>query len=244
MNAEPKSTTARWASGGRWPCGKTSLASVSTPRESTRRVMAKTGPQRPGMTRPPGAKTGAANSCWKPRPPSRRTDMKLTNWLTLFFVAALVATLGSGCKHRNPGVTPLGEHGGVTGNGQNPNLGPGSGLNTTPGAETSTTGIPANSANAHEGWIPHPDQFQADTVYFDFDSAVVKPSEQSKLSAVADYLKSNGSDAVRIEGHCDERGTEEYNRSLGERRALALREALAGAGVDPSRVDTVSFGKD
>ncbi len=169
--------------------------------------------------------------------------MKLTNFLHLFLAGVLVAAVGTGCKHRKAGVTPLDQHGAVAGNDQNPSLGPGSGLGDKSGVDTST-GIPANSPNSHQGWIEHPEQFQADTVYFDFDSAVVKPSEQSKLSAVADYLKSNGSDAVRVEGHCDERGTEEYNRSLGERRALALREALASAGIEPSRVDTVSFGKD
>ncbi len=47
-----------------------------------------------------------------------------------------------------------------------------------------------------------------------------------------------------IEGNCDERGTEEYNRSLGERRALALREALSNAGIDPQRIRTISYGKD
>ena len=49
---------------------------------------------------------------------------------------------------------------------------------------------------------------------------------------------------MKIEGHCDERGTEEYNRALGERRALALREELARLGIDPGRVDTISYGKD
>jgi peptidoglycan-associated lipoprotein len=52
------------------------------------------------------------------------------------------------------------------------------------------------------------------------------------------------SDKLLIEGHCDERGTEEYNRALGERRALALREALAKAGVSPDRIRTISYGKD
>jgi len=57
-------------------------------------------------------------------------------------------------------------------------------------------------------------------------------------------LKANSLDAVEIDGHADERGTEGYNRSLGERRALALREELIRLGIDGSRVDTTSFGKD
>lgn len=87
-------------------------------------------------------------------------------------------------------------------------------------------------------------QFASDIVYFDFDSAVVKTSEKSKITAIAEYLKSNATAAVEVEGHCDERGTEEYNRSLGERRALAIREELAQAGVDPKRIFTISYGED
>ncbi len=57
-------------------------------------------------------------------------------------------------------------------------------------------------------------------------------------------MKKNPANALKIEGHCDERGTEEYNRSLGERRAFALREYLTNLGINPGLIDTVSFGKD
>ena len=85
----------------------------------------------------------------------------------------------------------------------------------------------------------------ADTVHFDFDSSVVKASEQGHVTAVAAYMKSASANlALLIEGYCDERGTEEYNRALGERRALALREALVQDGVPADRVTTRSFGSD
>jgi peptidoglycan-associated lipoprotein len=84
----------------------------------------------------------------------------------------------------------------------------------------------------------------ANTVHFDFDSSVVKKSEKSNVEAAASALKSDASAKLLIEGHCDERGTEEYNRSLGERRALALREAVAKLGVDPDRIRTISYGED
>jgi peptidoglycan-associated lipoprotein len=84
----------------------------------------------------------------------------------------------------------------------------------------------------------------ANTVHFAYDSAAVKKSEKANLQAVASALSADMTTKLLIEGHCDERGTEEYNRSLGERRALALREALAKLGVDPSRVRTISYGKD
>ena len=80
-------------------------------------------------------------------------------------------------------------------------------------------------------------------VLFEYDSARIKPSEVSKLDAVAAYMKSNPGKLV-IEGHCDERGTAEYNRALGERRAIAAREELVKLGVDSSRMSTISYGKD
>jgi peptidoglycan-associated lipoprotein len=85
---------------------------------------------------------------------------------------------------------------------------------------------------------------RAQSVYFAYDSAAINPSEQSKLQAVADYLKANAGKRVLIEGHCDERGTSEYNRALGERRALAAREALISLGVDGGSLQTISYGED
>ena len=97
---------------------------------------------------------------------------------------------------------------------------------------------------SHQGWHEDAQALKSETVLFDFDSSVIKSSEKPKVAAVADYLKSNSAAAVRVEGNCDERGTEEYNRSLGERRALAVREELARLGIDATRVDTISYGKD
>ena len=82
------------------------------------------------------------------------------------------------------------------------------------------------------------------TVHFAYDSAAVKKSEKANVQAVADELKRDPSTKLQIEGNCDERGTEEYNRSLGERRALAVRQALVKLGIDSSRVFTLSYGKD
>jgi peptidoglycan-associated lipoprotein len=82
------------------------------------------------------------------------------------------------------------------------------------------------------------------TVHFKFDSAVVQDREQANIASVGQALASDANAKLLIEGHCDERGTEEYNRSLGERRALSLRQALAKIGVDPSRIRTISYGKD
>lgn len=97
---------------------------------------------------------------------------------------------------------------------------------------------------SHTNWVEHPEILKDQTIHFAFDSSAIRSSEKSKISAVADYLKKNTEAAVRVEGNCDERGTEEYNRSLGERRALAAREQLVGLGIAPDRVDTVSYGLD
>ena len=87
------------------------------------------------------------------------------------------------------------------------------------------------------------DKFKADTVLFDFDSSTIKPSEESKLQDLANYFKDNKKfEGLVIEGNCDSRGTEKYNLSLGERRALAAREYLANLGVDPHRLKTVTYG--
>jgi peptidoglycan-associated lipoprotein len=85
---------------------------------------------------------------------------------------------------------------------------------------------------------------QASTVYFEYDRSSVKSSEVSKVQEVATYLKSHANVLLRVEGNCDERGTEEYNRSLGERRALAVRELLIAFGVAPDRVTTLTLGED
>lgn len=86
--------------------------------------------------------------------------------------------------------------------------------------------------------------FRDQTVYFDFDSSTVRPGERAKIKSVASYLQSDPTTKVRVEGHCDERGTSEYNRALGERRALSIREHLVGEGIAPDRVNTISYGED
>ncbi len=80
-------------------------------------------------------------------------------------------------------------------------------------------------------------------VQFGFDSFEVSGSETGKVQAVADFMRSSKSDVI-IAGFTDERGTEEYNRGLGERRALAVREKLIGLGIGGGRVQTVSFGEE
>lgn len=80
-------------------------------------------------------------------------------------------------------------------------------------------------------------------IYFAFDSFEVSGAEQSKIQQVASAMKSSSKNMI-IAGFTDDRGTEEYNRGLGERRALAVRQALIDAGLPPDRLQTVSFGEE
>ena len=82
------------------------------------------------------------------------------------------------------------------------------------------------------------------TVYFGYDSAVLDGNSQATLYRQAAFLKGNPSLTVTIEGHCDERGTREYNLALGERRAAAARDYLLAQGVDPARIRVISYGKE
>ena len=80
-------------------------------------------------------------------------------------------------------------------------------------------------------------------VHFAFDSFNLDPEDAGVVRQVADFMQS-GSNKVIVAGFCDERGTPDYNRALGEKRAGAVREALISDGVDPSRIQTVSFGAE
>lgn len=82
------------------------------------------------------------------------------------------------------------------------------------------------------------------TIYFDFDSYVLKPEFQSVIEAHARYLTADTSRKIAIEGHTDERGGREYNLALGQKRAEAVRRALGLSGVTDSQVEAVSFGKE
>ena len=84
-------------------------------------------------------------------------------------------------------------------------------------------------------------QFQP--IYFDFDSQTIRSSENSKIQQVASFLQ-QGSSQIIIAGFTDERGTAEYNRGLGERRAQSVREALIASGASADKIQTVSFGAE
>lgn len=82
------------------------------------------------------------------------------------------------------------------------------------------------------------------TVRFPYDSSTLTSGEMSKLRGNADWLKSNSRVNITVEGHCDSRGSNEYNLALGERRAAAVKKLLVDLGVSANRLTTVSFGEE
>lgn len=176
--------------------------------------------------------------------------MKRAKFLNFLILSILLVSVGAGCKKNPKNITHIPANQRAIGN--NPNLG-------NPIRPGSDTGGAVNLGDASgrplgdgESLLPEPidgDQdratFAQETVHFEYDRSAVKPSEMPKLERVATFLKNTPGVQLIIEGHCDERGTEEYNRSLGERRAISLREILIQRhSLESGRITTVSFGED
>ena len=119
----------------------------------------------------------------------------------------------------------------------------GSSLGGAGGASGNGLGTPLPERSGGTFLGANVDRSRFAPVQFGFDSYTVSSSEQSKVAAVASALK-NSKDSVIIAGFTDERGTAEYNRGLGERRAQAVRQVLLGNGVGTDRIQTVSFGSE
>jgi peptidoglycan-associated lipoprotein len=176
----------------------------------------------------------------------KEKNMKTTLIYSLAFALA-VALVTTGCRHKatpitpimRPGITTLPTEPGPTTFQPGPTIYPPENPNVKP-----TTGIPEGDQSLYQGMVQDRAALAAYTIHFAYDSSVIRSSEQASLQSVAQALAADPSTKLLVEGNCDERGTDEYNRSLGERRALAAREALAKLNVDPMRVFTRSYGKD
>jgi peptidoglycan-associated lipoprotein len=81
-------------------------------------------------------------------------------------------------------------------------------------------------------------------VFFQYDKAIIEADQKAALDDNVRWLKANSGAKVSIEGHCDERGTAEYNLGLGDRRAKAVRDYLVTAGIAANRISTISYGKE
>ncbi len=112
-------------------------------------------------------------------------------------------------------------------------------------APAPATAAPATAAPATP---PRPSEFMENAnlkdVYFDFDKYDIRADDAKVLDGNATWLKSNANNLVLIEGHCDERGTNEYNLALGERRAKSTMNYLVSQGIQANRITIISYGKE
>ena len=164
----------------------------------------------------------------------------------LVLIALMAATL-TGCKTKPKNITPIpGGNAGVAGSGSL--LGRDSSGTVNGGGDVVTVdqsgNIGLSDLEEFENMLMDRDALATQTVYFEVDRSEIHPDDLGKVEAVAGILAQDAQNKVLIEGHCDERGTEEYNRALGERRALSVRDALSGLGVSADRVRTMSYGED
>ncbi len=135
----------------------------------------------------------------------------------------LVLVLGmTGCKHKKPAP-----------------------LNTEPANKVeNTSGEGQPNVDLSKLLFEKGSKYGLQTVMFDFDSSALRPDAMATLKDNADKIKAVPGVIVQVAGHCDERGTQEYNLALGERRALAVRNYLIQLGVSGDRLVTISYGKE
>src|SRR5574341_33792 len=103
---------------------------------------------------------------------------------------------------------------------------------------------PASPAPAAVAQAPKAPEVSVKDIFFDFDQAMIRDDSKKTLADNVLWLKTNPASKVSIEGHCDGRGSSEYNLALGERRARVTRDFLVAAGIEANRVNTISFGKE
>lgn len=155
--------------------------------------------------------------------------MKLVHTLALAAACTLAAT---GCAHKPGKLTQLPSMNPLTPS----DIGPGNPMGISDSPQPTWEVI--NNMRADRAALKN------NTIHFSYDSAAIRKSESANIQAVAQALSTDSSTKLMIEGNCDERGTEEYNRALGERRAGAARNALIKLGISGDRIITKSFGKD
>jgi peptidoglycan-associated lipoprotein len=143
------------------------------------------------------------------------------SWFNVLFVFSLCVLVSVGCKSKKPKVDD--------------------GSSVTPTEVGGTGQIPEGQRDENGTAIT---DTKLDNVLFSYDSFQVADTEIAKVQKVAEFMKAKPDVKLTTEGNCDERGSAEYNMSLGEHRALAVRAALVGIGIDASRIQTKSYGRE
>jgi len=152
--------------------------------------------------------------------------MRTTPAPLLVLIAGLAVLSAAGCAHKAKEAPPV------------PPPAPPVTQPVTPAAPVTPPETPAP--------VPTPQVTASDfaDAFFDLDSYTLRDDARAALDRDAKLLREHGDAGVTLEGHCDERGTVEYNQALGEKRANAARDYLVGAGVAASRIQTISYGKE
>lgn len=125
--------------------------------------------------------------------------------------------------------------------------GPGVGGRYTPGGpidEATWQKLGLRTEEERQRFLKEMDAFQNDDIYFEFDAYVLMDEAKAILDRKVDFLRRYPRVSVTIEGHCDERGTNDYNLALGERRANAAWQYLVNSGIEPSRLNMISYGEE
>ena len=159
--------------------------------------------------------------------------MKITTIMTVLAAALCVA----GCKYDKAGKRGAG-NGDLNANGSNISTAEGIDANADAGSLAD-----ASEAKFDDMYAKCTD-VEFSPVYFGFDSTVVPQGELGKIDAVVQHLQSKPERVVLVEGNCDERGSNEYNMSLGENRAIVIRNYLVEGGIAEDRIQTRSYGEE
>lgn len=153
--------------------------------------------------------------------------MKFSTIVTVLAVALCFA----GCKYNKAGKGGAGDENGL-----------GQDISTTEGQEGTLDGI--TDSGRFEDMYTRCTDVDFTPVYFGFDSTVVPSDEIGKIDQVAQHLTDKTDRVVVVEGHCDERGSNEYNMSLGENRSIIIRNYLIQSGISEDRIQTRSYGEE
>jgi peptidoglycan-associated lipoprotein len=151
----------------------------------------------------------------------------------MVLMVVVIAMLGmAGCKHKKPLNTGFDKGAGGASTA-------GSGL----GGDSSSTGGLSNFDQGNTTFEPG-SKYGLQTVHFDYDSSAIRSDAMATLQSNAENIKKVPGAMIQIAGHCDSRGTQEYNLALGERRALAVRTYLMQLGLPGERLTTISYGAE
>jgi peptidoglycan-associated lipoprotein len=162
---------------------------------------------------------------------------QLKSFFSATTLAVVLAVTLAGCSSGVKLDVPVEDKTGISTTGAGAGTGANNGQGNNGGVTTvdlGNTGAGANSGPANVGKI----------IYFDFDSYLVKPEYASVINAHVQFLSSRKTSKISVEGHTDSSGGREYNLALGQKRAEAVRRAMALSGLNESQIEAVSFGKE